>query len=225
MRYRMKKKKTIISIIIMVFIVGVALFMYFGLFEKCRNINFDVASIKEYLLSYGNWSILVLMLIFAIKPLLLVGPISVLAIVAGLLYGPIYGTIYTMLGSFLSATVGFFVAKYLGSGFVSKLLKGKSTKIEGDIDKHGLKIIMFLRLAFIFPYDALSYAAGFSKMKYRHFIIGTLIGVAPEMFAYNFIGTSVENIFSEKSLYAMIVVLIVVLVTVYFRYKKVKNKK
>jgi uncharacterized membrane protein YdjX (TVP38/TMEM64 family) len=221
----MKKKKAIISGIMIALIAGGLLLIYLGMFEKCKNINFDVASMKGYLLSYGSWSILVLMIIFAIKPLLVVGPISVLAIVAGLLYGPIYGTIYTMIGSFLSATVGFYAARYLGSGIVSKLLKGKTTKIEGDIDQHGLKIIMLLRLAFIFPYDALSYAAGFSKMKYKHFIVGTLIGVAPEMCAYNFIGTSVENLFSEKSLYAIIVVLIVVVVTVYFRYKKVKNKK
>jgi uncharacterized membrane protein YdjX (TVP38/TMEM64 family) len=220
----MKKKKTIISAIIIAIITTVLLLVYFGMFRKGAGFNFNVSSIKEYLLSYGKWSIVILLLIFTVKPLFIITPISALAIVAGMLYGPIYGTIYTMIGSFLSATVGFFIAKYLGSTFVNKLLKGKNTQIEGDIETHGLKIMMFLRLAFIFPYDPLSYAAGLSKMKYRHFIIGTLIGVAPEMFAYNFIGTSIEDLFSKKSLYAIIVVLLFAVVIVCFKYKKRKNK-
>jgi uncharacterized membrane protein YdjX (TVP38/TMEM64 family) len=156
--------------------------------------------------------------------LFVVSPISVLAIGAGLIYGPIYGTIYGVIGAFLSATVGFYIAKYFGKGFVDKLLKGRNTKIEGDIEKHGFSIMLFLRLAFIFPFDPLSYAAGISKMKYRHFILGTVIGIFPEMFAYNYLGTSIDDLFSKRSLVAVLIIMFFALGSLFINYK-IKRRK
>jgi uncharacterized membrane protein YdjX (TVP38/TMEM64 family) len=204
----MKNQINIIRALILIFIVSIILLIvkdtYFSPTHAHR--AFGIIQIRNFLLSYGKWSIAILLVIYIVKPLFVVTPISVLAVVSGIIYGPIYGTTYAMIGSFLSATVGYFNARFLGQGFVDKLLKGKKAKIEGDIERNGFKIIVFLRLAFIFPFDALSYAAGLTKMKYRHFILGTLVGVLPEMFAYNYLGTNIDNLFSKKALTAILLI-------------------
>lgn len=222
----MKNKNRIMKIIIIIIVIIIALlfFKHVHLLRHFRRKSFGINAMKRYLLSYGQWSIAILFIIYIIKPLFVVTPISVLAVTGGLIYGPIYGTIYTMIGAFLSATVGFYIAKFLGQGFVDKLLKGRNTKIEGDIEKHGLSIMLFLRLAFVFPYDPLSYAAGLSKMKYKHFIIGTVLGVFPEMFAYNYLGTSIDDLFSRRSLVALLIILIVALGSLLIKYKMKKEK-
>lgn len=207
----MKKKSNIIRALILVFIVSIIFLIIKDTYFSPTHVHrtFGIMQIRNFLLSYGQWSIVMLLIIFLVKPLFVVTPISVLAVVSGIIYGPIYGTIYAMVGSFLSATVGYFNARFLGQSFVDKLLKGKKAKIEGDIEKNGFKIIVFLRLAFIFPFDALSYAAGLTKMKYRHFIFGTLVGVLPEMFAYNYLGTNIDNLFSIKALTAILLIVII----------------
>lgn len=223
----MKNKTTLIKFILLVITLCVILlfFKQTDIYRHFRHRKLDVDEIKYYLLSYGQWSIAILLLIYAIKPIFVVTPISVLAIAGGIIYGPLYGTIYAMVGGFLSATVGFYIAKYFGQGFVDKLLNGRDTKIEGDIEKHGLSIMLFLRLAFIFPFDPLSFAAGLSKMKYRHFIIGTVIGVFPEIFAYNYLGTSIDDLFSKRSLIAILIILVFAISSLFIRYKMKKNKK
>lgn len=222
----MKNKTSLIKILLFLLIIFVV-FLFLkqtDLLHYFRHKKIGVNEIKSYLLSYGQWSVGILLLIYTIKPIFVVTPISVLAVASGLVYGPLYGTIYTMIGAFLSATVGFYIAKYLGEGPVSKLLKGKKFQIEGDIEKNGFSIILMLRLAFIFPYDPLSYAAGLSKMKYRDFIAGTLIGVLPEMIAYNYLGTSIEDLFTKKSITAIFIIIGFVIVSLFIRHKIKKQK-
>lgn len=222
----MRNKASLVKILLLIAVLMVILMFLkqTHLFHHFKHRHIGVNEIKGYLLSYGQWSIGILFLIYLLKPIFVVTPISVLAVASGLIYGPVYGTIYTMIGAFLSATVAFYLASILGQSFVDKLLKGKNTKIEGDIEKHGFSVILFLRLAFIFPYDPLSFAAGLSKMKYRHFILGTLIGVIPEMIAYNYLGTSIDDLFSKKSLVAVLIIVGIALVSFIIKYKFKKEK-
>jgi uncharacterized membrane protein YdjX (TVP38/TMEM64 family) len=202
------KKAYAIRIIVLVVIVLALLFIakQTGLLSLIKHNKIGVAELKDYLLSFGEGSIFVLLLIYAMKPLLVVTPISVIAVVTGLIYGPIYGSLYTFIGAGLSGCTGFFISRYLGQGIVDKILRGRQTKIDGDIEKHGFSIMLFLRLAFIFPFDPLSYAAGLSNMKFRHFIFGTMIGIIPEVLVYNYLGTSIDNLFSRKSLFAVLII-------------------
>lgn len=216
------RKKRMVGAVVVILFVAAAITIGLVGFSSFNRIHFNVNDLKEYLLSFGSWSIVALLLIFSVKPLLVVTPIAVLAIAAGLLYGPVYGTVYTMIGAFLSATSGFYIAKYLSNTFIGKRMGKKSAKIEGDIEKHGFSVMLFLRLSMIFPYDPLSYAAGLSSMKYKPFLAGTLIGVIPEMIAYNFIGTSMEDFFSWKTLVAGVILLLFAAITLYFRVRKPK---
>lgn len=203
----MKKTYIIRALLVLsLFLVLLLLIKQTNIICVMKHNKIGITDLRDYLLSFGEGAIFVLFLIYALKPLLVVTPISVIAVVTGLIYGPIYGTAYSLIGAFLSASTGFLIARFLGQGIVDKILRGKNTRIDGDIEKHGFNIMLFLRLAFIFPYDPLSYAAGLSNMKYRHFIAGTVLGVIPEMFAYNYLGTSIDDLFSKRSLFAILII-------------------
>ena len=218
------KKKNIVKLVVLIFVVCLVFIVikYINSSFKFGHKGIGINEIRNILLSYGDWAIVILFLIYIIKPFFVVTPISLVAIATGIIYGPIFGTIYSIIGSFLSATVGFYIARFLGQSFVDKLLKGKKTKIEGDIEKKGFSIMLFLRLAFIFPYDPLSYAGGLSKMRYRDFILGTVIGVFPEMCAYNYLGTNVDNLLSKKTLGAILIIVVLALCSFLIKFK---NKK
>lgn len=137
-------------------------------------------------------------IIFALKPLAVFVPSSLICIFAGEYFGPFAGFILNIIGILLSSTVGFYFARALGQSFVNKVFKGKSLKLDDNIEQHGFKIMFTMRISMVFPHDALSYAAGLSKMKYKHFILGTMLGMLPEVLAYSILGKGAEKILSMK---------------------------
>jgi uncharacterized membrane protein YdjX (TVP38/TMEM64 family) len=190
--------------------------------ENFKHLFNSPKNLKRYILSYGSFSVLAFIAIYSIKPVLLIVPSSLLSILAGNIFGPWYGLILSMISCFFSASLAFFLAKKLGKSFVDKLLKGKGLKIDSDIEKHGFKVMLLMRLSFVFPYDPLSYAAGLSSMRYKDFISGTILGILPEMVAYSFMGKSFERPFSFKFFLPIIAITVIALTASYY-YKTVRE--
>jgi uncharacterized membrane protein YdjX (TVP38/TMEM64 family) len=184
-----------------------AIFLYFMIKHGKRFTHLRIRHVKRYILSYGNFASIAYLILYSLKPVVLIIPVSLLSIVAGNIFGPYRALGLSMIGCFTSATLAFFLAKFLGRSFVDKLLKGKAMTLDSSIEKHGFKIMTIMRLAFVFPYDPLSYAAGLTKMKYKDFILGSLIGVFPEMVSYSFMGKNLEHPMSIK--FAMPIILII----------------
>lgn len=203
-------------------LMGVAI-LYFIIKYGSELKNINIGVLKNYILSYGNISIIIFILIYSLKPVIIFFPTWVLSVLAGNLYGAYMGTILNMFCCFTSATVGFYLARYLGKPFVDKILKGKVIKLDDGIEKHGFIIMLLMRLSCVFPYDGLSYASGLTKMKYRDFILGTVLGVFPEMVAYAFMGENVRNPLSTKFILPILLVILVALISSY-TYKRYGEK-
>lgn len=189
-----------------------------------RILHIRPKDIKRYILSYGEFAALVFVIIYSLKPILFVVPASLLSIMAGGIFGPWKAFFLSMISCFFSATVAFFLAKKLGRPFVDKILKGKVMKLDNGIEKHGFMIMLLMRLSFVFAYDPLSYAAGLTSMKYRDFILGTIIGIVPEMLCYSFMGKNFERGFSLRSFTPLIIIIIVAPIAIIV-YKNYKSKR
>lgn len=185
----------------------------------------NINDVRNYILSYGEFSAFVFILAYGFKPIAFIVPASLLSIIAGSVFGPFKSLMFSLIGCFLSGTLAFYMSRFLGKSFVNKLLKGKALKLNSNIEKHGFKIMLIMRLSFIFPYDGLSFAAGLSKMKYLDFILGTIIGIIPEMLMYSFIGNNIEEPLSIKFIVPIIAILIIAVAShyLYKPYKKMSK--
>ena len=201
------KAKNIINAILIICISF--LFIYFLLkYQKhLRHINFK--ALRSYILSFGPLAFLVLLLIYSLKPIILVFPALLLTVLAGNIFGPLKGFLLTMLGLYFSGTLAFYLAKSLGKPFVSKITRGKLLKLDDNIETHGFKIMLLMRVSTLFPYDPLSYAAGLTKITYRDFITASLLGAFPEMLAYSYLGQNMHHPFSKKFIIPLALVAIV----------------
>ncbi|MDP4178324.1 MAG: VTT domain-containing protein, partial [Bacillota bacterium] len=123
-----------------------------------------------------------------------------------------------------------------GQSFVNKILRGKSLKLDNNIEQKGFKIMFTMRVSMVFPHDALSYAAGLSKIKYKDFILATCLGMIPEVLAYSILGKSAEKILSIKFLiytinklgpykYLVFAGLIILIAIIIYFHNKNKAKK
>ena len=181
-------------------------------------------------------------LIFFIKDLGLIGPITIIfliasaivispipsapvALVSGAIYGHTFGTLYVVLGALLGALMAFMISRKLGYDYINKKLHNKlPVKIVGS--QNTLMIIVFVtRLAPFISFDVISYAAGLTQLTYSRFIIATLMGIIPISFALAHIGSEVNNGELEKIVIALVLLGFITLVPIIFKKLTINHNK
>lgn len=204
-----KKNWFKLTMIILIFVL-VLFFIKSGNLKKFQDVN----SLVSYVRSYGKYALVCFIIIFALKPIVVVIPSAMMSIASGILFGPVKGFIVNMLGFFISGTLAFVLSRLLDKNIIDKILRGKAVTLNNNMEKNGFKILLFLRLPPVLPYDPLSYACGLTKIKYKSFITASLLGVVPETICYSYMGQNIFNPFSAKFLVPLSVVIIATVLSV-----------
>jgi uncharacterized membrane protein YdjX (TVP38/TMEM64 family) len=140
----------------------------------------------------GFWGALVYIGLYIVRPLILF-PSTVLTLAGGFVFGPVLGVLYTILASNASSTVAFFVGRYFGEGlFKDDGSDGLIQSYARRMRENSFETVMIMRFIFL-PYDAVSYLAGFLKIRYWPFILATALGSIPGTIAFVGFGASIER--------------------------------
>lgn len=140
----------------------------------------------------GVWGPLIYVLLYAVRPLILF-PATVLSVAGGFVFGPILGVLYTIIASNISSTIAFYVGRFFGEGML------KDDGSNGIVQRYARRMransfetVMVMRFIFL-PYDAVSYLAGFLRIRYWAFILATALGSIPGTIAFVGFGASIES--------------------------------
>lgn len=155
-------------------------------------IGISIDDIRGYLSGLGFWSGVVFIVAYTVRPLVFF-PTSIMTPLSAVLFGPVMGWVYTYIGENLSASVAFFAARYFGRKFIKKTENAFIKKYDEKLRCCGFETVLMLRLIPLFPFDFVNYASGLSAIRYRSFILATLLGVIPGLTAYVFLGGSIAN--------------------------------
>ena len=77
------------------------------------------------------------------------------------------------------------------------------------IETHGFKFVLIGRLLPFIPFDAVSYGAGMTRIKFWNFFIPTLIGTIPRVTFYILLGAGLVS-FAESDLTLFFIILLVI---------------
>ncbi len=135
----------------------------------------------------------------ALAPLLFVGllvvqavvaplPAPALAIAGGYGFGVVEGFCLTWLGSLMGGVISFGISRRFGRRFVAE--NARAARLDRFVEEHGAVLIFVLRLIPLVSFDATSYAAGLSGIRFRAFLLATALGMAPGTFAFVYLGGS-----------------------------------
>lgn len=175
---------------------------------KHFNGKLSIPIIANRIRENGTFASIIYLIIFAIKPIFVIIPSNIIAIAAGNVFGTLWGFILTMIGYYISGTVAFFLSRFLGRSFIEDLVGNRFIKLDQNLEKNGFKILFLLRLLPILPYDALSYTCGLTKVKYRDFILASVLGVAPETLCYIILGMNFKHPFSIRFMLPLIIIVL-----------------
>lgn len=113
-------------------------------------------------------------------------PAPAVAIAGGYTFGVVEGFLLTWAGSLAGGVISFGVSRLFGRGF----LEGRVGRLDRYVEEHGLALIFVLRLIPLVSFDAISYAAGLSSIRFRGFFAATALGMLPGTFAFVYFGGS-----------------------------------
>ncbi|SIS45312.1 TVP38/TMEM64 family protein [Salimicrobium flavidum] len=200
------------------FIKPVLFLAAFGIIFYFTHFHFNIrpADIRDFVLSFGWWGPFVFLLIYIIGPLVFF-PTSVLSLGAGLAFGVWPGVIYIIAGATGAATTGYVLARVFGTSVVKMDNFSWSEKLFDQMNKRGFLYIFVLRLIPIVSFDLLSYAGGIAKVKFKSFLIATVLGMIPGTFAYSFLGASIASGNMITIVIAVFVFFTLLGITYYFR--------
>jgi len=176
----------------------------------------DPTEIRDYILSFGWWAPVLYIFLYTIRPLLLF-PAVILSLTGGLTFGPWWGTLYDLIGASLGSFLAFGLSRKLGREAAQYWMGEKIRGWDERSGENGFKTIFILRLIPLIPFDAVNYGAGLSKISFRDYAAGTILGIIPGAFAYNFLGHSFHNLFSTTFFLAVAFVLCLMLLPTVFR--------
>jgi len=212
-----KAKKKFFKFIVLIF-MGFALGTYF----TRRGIHLTPESFKAFVISLGLLGPIIYVGIFVIRPFFLI-PSIVLFVGGGLAFGPILGPSYASVGAALGGTVGFWFSRKMGHDYVIKKLKLGADLI--DTTKFSFSMVFLLSLLPIMPVTVINYGAGLSTMKFKNYIVAHILGITPRAFAYGYFGSTLLEIGSAKFRIALLALIIIGLVTAYFRLRSKLKKR
>ena len=162
------KKNNIIKLFMLLIFVGAVVLLF--QFEVLNVSDFTPTMIKNYILQFGIFSPIIFIIIYSLRAVILVLPVGVMSLAGGLAFGKWWGTLYILVGATLGACMSFIIARYFGRSFIENLSwlhKGRIKTFDEGTEKHGFRIILFIRLVPLFQYDAVNFGSGLSRLKFR----------------------------------------------------------
>jgi uncharacterized membrane protein YdjX (TVP38/TMEM64 family) len=106
-------------------------------------------------------------------------PSAPIAVAAGAAYGTVWGTVYVVAGAQSGALIAFGLARHFGFD-AARRWPATARILDGVTSQAALAAIVFAsRLLPFLSFDAVSYAAGLTRLRWPHFTIATMAGVAP----------------------------------------------
>lgn len=157
-------------------------------------ISGDIETLKNLILGTGNWGPAIIILLLVMQAIIPPIPAFIIIIVSFWIYGPVLGMIYSFIGSQLGAIATFWIARRLGRPFVIRLIGEKQlNQVDYFFDRYGIYAIFLARIIPVLSVDAITYAAGASRLNVRKFMVATSCGQIPALLIFALMGKQAES--------------------------------
>ena len=182
----MKKtnRRSLIRLIVLLVLILLCLTYFFVPAVKSY-----VDAVVEFIRSYGPYAMIVSILLMVFQSVLAPLPAFLITFANAAIFGWWQGAILSWTSAMAGAVVCFYIARALGRDAVEKYAgRGALASVEGYFEKYGSRTILICRLLPFVSFDAVSYFAGLTPIKFLPFLVATGIGQLPATVVYSYVG-------------------------------------
>jgi len=170
------KRGSLLAVGSLLALVVLAVAWYFGPFHDWLDID-KIEQILEDVKSTPGASFLV------IGGMLLAGimffPITVLNTAVIVTFGPLLGFTCALTGSMSAAVASYGIGYALGRRTIRRLAGKRLDRLNRFLSKRGFLTVLAVRLVPVAPFAVVNMAAGALQVRFRHYVLGTLLGLLP----------------------------------------------
>lgn len=126
-------------------------------------------------------------------------PVLILIIVTAFLFGPVAGFVYSLGGCLLSAAFTYGMGRVFGRDIVRRLGGAYVNRLSRRLGKNGILAVFTARIFPVAPFSTINIIAGASHIRFRDFVLGTLLGMVPGILMITVFGGGLKAIISDPS--------------------------
>ncbi|HXG49979.1 MAG TPA: VTT domain-containing protein [candidate division Zixibacteria bacterium] len=126
-------------------------------------------------------------------------PVTLLIVAAAFVLDFAPALLWSLAGSVGSAALVYGVGHVLGRKTVARFAGRRLNRVNRVIARHGVLAVAAIRLVPLAPYSLVNLAAGAVRVPFRHFILGTALGMAPGILGLTFFGRELELMLREPN--------------------------
>ena len=150
----------------------------------------DQHGIERFIHSYGSQAAVVSFLLMIFQAIAAPLPAFLITFANASLFGAFWGGLLSWSSAMVGAALCFYIARILGREVVEKLTgKAVLKSVDSFFVRYGKHTILVCRLLPFVPFDPVSYAAGLTSLRFRHFILATGLGQLPATIVYSWVGS------------------------------------
>jgi uncharacterized membrane protein YdjX (TVP38/TMEM64 family) len=141
-------------------------------------------------------------------------PVTILIAATVATFGPWFGLLYAASGAMASATVVYGIGAWLGRDSLRNFLGTRLDQVRKRIVRQGVVAIAAVRLVPVAPFTVVNLVAGASGVGFREYVAGTLLGLAPGLFAMAVFGAQIMRTLSSPTVVDVLILVVGLIVWV-----------
>jgi phosphatidylserine/phosphatidylglycerophosphate/cardiolipin synthase-like enzyme/uncharacterized membrane protein YdjX (TVP38/TMEM64 family) len=176
----------VVGLLILLSLAALWRFTPLGDWLVLENVTQVMNSLRE-----SPLSLLIFFVAFILAGLLMV-PITLLIIATVVVFGPWWGVVYALTGAGLCSVLTYAIGHLIGRDSIKGLAGGRISQISQRLANRGIFTIVFVRIVPIAPFTIINLVAGASHIRFRDFVIGTVLGLLPGLTAISLLTDRVQ---------------------------------
>ena len=161
---------------------------------------------------YGSFGPLAIIGVIILEVIIAPIPGGLIPIAAGALYGVWLGSLYTWLGNVIGSAIAFWLARKLGRPIIKKIVAEKKIIHFDYFLQRNRFLVWLVYIIPVFPIDIISFALGFSDMKFRRFFKIIAIGFVSHILLLTFLGERILLATGTERIWYLLGVMVIVVV-------------
>ncbi len=147
----------------------------------------DKAALRDLIAPFGTWAPAVFVGACIVGTLSLLVPFSLMAGVAGLLFGTAWGSFWTVIGCTLGTTLLIFMVRVLGGKWLQRRFdQTRWQNLNERFAQDGFFYLLLVRTLAVIPYALFNAACGLINVRYRDVFFANLVGLIPSALLYSY---------------------------------------
>ena len=178
----------IVALVAGLLLLGVLIFVW--------PIEFDAAAIAERVRAAGTFGLVGLVALLVVQCVIAPIPSEPIMMAAGYVYGPGPALLISWIGVVLGASACFWLGRAFGRPLAERIVSAERLdKAEAQLQRGGswavFTGVLVIRMLAFHTFDVLSYACGIVRLPFVVFVVATMLGALPKVFAFTYAGATI----------------------------------